>query len=68
MEPVSRPGRRTPLSRLWEAESGRLLLTFMALPADEWVIYTPNGDYTCSPCAKQYLFRRDGEDIMPVNE
>ena len=52
--------------RFWESESGKLLATFLALPCDEWVVYTPAGDYTCSPGAEQWLLWREDEDLIPV--
>jgi WD40 repeat protein len=52
--------------RLWETESGRLLATFLALPGEDWIIYTPQGDYTGSPGVERYLLRQVGADLVPV--
>ena len=52
--------------RLWQADSGVLLATFLALSCGEWIIYTPEGYYTGSSGAEHYILWRDGDDILPV--
>jgi len=52
--------------RLWDPNSGTLLATFLALPGEAWVAYTPQGDYTGSPGVERYLLRRTGADLIPL--
>ncbi len=52
--------------KLWETSRGTLLATLMALPAEEWVIFTPDGRYAASPGADDYLRWRVGDDLLPA--
>jgi WD40 repeat protein len=52
--------------RLWEAASGRLLTTYMVFPDSSWAIFTPDGEYTCSPGAERHLLWKVGDDLAPV--
>jgi len=52
--------------RLWEPDSGKLLATYLALPEEEWVVYTSDGDYTRSPGSEQWILTLDGKDLNPV--
>lgn len=47
--------------RLWDTKNGVLLATFLVLPEEAWVLYTPQGDYTGSPGVERYLLRRVGD-------
>jgi WD40 repeat protein len=53
--------------RLWNVRDGKLLATFLALPDDEWIIFTPDGHYTGSPRAEQYLLWKSGDDLLPAD-
>lgn len=52
--------------RLWDVVSGKLLVTLLALPDEEWVLFTPKGRYAASPGAAPYLRRRIGDDLFPI--
>jgi WD40 repeat protein len=52
--------------RLWNADSGHLLATFLALPEEEWIIYTPEGHYAGSSGAEHYILWQLGNDLLPV--
>lgn len=58
--------------RIWEARSGRLVATWMVLTPEhpqtgsgEWVVYTPEGYFTCSAGAETWLRWRVGSAIYP---
>jgi WD40 repeat protein len=53
--------------RLWNVTDGTLVATFLALPDDEWIIYTPDGHYSGSPGAEQYLLWKCGDDLLPAD-
>jgi WD40 repeat protein len=61
-------GARDASVRLWEPQSGKLLATFLVLPGDTWVIYTPQGDYTGSPGVERFLLRQVGADLVPITQ
>lgn len=59
--------------RLWDAASGRLLLTFTALPPagpgskqPEWLCTTPEGYYDASPGAASLIRWRSRDRLLPV--
>jgi len=52
--------------RLWEAPSGKLLSTYVVFPDCKWAIFTPGGDYRCSPGAEQHLMWKVGVEVEPV--
>jgi WD40 repeat protein len=60
-------GAQDGTMRLWEAEDGKLLATFVALPDGEWIIYTPESNYMGSAQAEQYLLWRVGTDLLPAD-
>jgi WD40 repeat protein len=53
--------------RLWNVMDGTLLATFLALPDDEWIIFTPEGHYIGSLGAEQYLLWKSGDDLLPAD-
>ena len=64
-DPAARhAGAQDGTVRLWEAESGKLLATFLVLPDEEWIIYTPEGRYAGSSAAEQYILWKSGDDLI----
>src|SRR5262249_33149838 len=53
--------------RLWDASNGKLQATFLSLPGGEWIIYTPEGYYTGSSEAENYLLWRVDDDLLPAD-
>ncbi len=58
--------------RLWEVSGGHLLATMMILPANridetstEWIAFTPDGHYTGSTEARQFIRWRAGNALSP---
>ncbi|MGH9835110.1 MAG: WD40 repeat domain-containing protein [Blastocatellia bacterium] len=59
--------------RLWEVGGARLLATLMVLPgagmdvaSNEWITFTPDGHYTGSTEARQFIRWRTGNIILPA--
>jgi WD40 repeat protein len=59
---------------LHDAETGRTLLTLLAIPPSrgrisrEWIAYTPEGLYNCSPGVSQFLRWRVGDALLTTEE
>jgi WD40 repeat protein len=49
---------------LWDTATGDNIATFLALPDEEWVIFTPEDRYAASPGADPYLRWRVGDDLL----
>lgn len=52
--------------KLWETSQGALLATLVALPNEEWIVYTPQSHYSASEGAAPYLRWRVGDDLLPI--
>ena len=59
--------------RLWDPATGKLRATLQVLPseradrpASDWIVYTPEGYFTGSPGARQFILWRVGEQHLPV--
>ena len=65
-------GIQSPFVSVWDAESGKLRATFAHLPSsneepsEDWITYTPEGYYTASAGAKQFIRWRVGEKLFPA--
>ena len=53
--------------RLREASTGATLATFVGLPSEEWLIYTPEGYYTGSAGAEASLCWQAGAELLSAN-
>jgi WD40 repeat protein len=57
--------------KLWNAATGELMATLMPLPsgggaAGDWITYTPDGFYHCSPGAGRFIRWKIGVDLLDV--
>src|SRR5262249_26964878 len=50
--------------RVWEAVSGKLLATLLALSEEEWIIYTPEDSYAGSSQVEEYIRWRDDHSLL----
>ncbi len=54
--------------RLWDAESGSLLATLLALPDEQYVTLVPGGRFRASPGADKFLTVVEGNVSRPLDE
>ncbi len=61
--------------KIWQFDGSRLLATFMILPSIkqsgaplDWIAFTPEGYYTCSPEAARFIRWRAGGSLFPAEK
>ncbi|MCI0530247.1 MAG: hypothetical protein L0Y56_22615, partial [Nitrospira sp.] len=50
-------------AKIWSLDNGKLLLSLLALNDGNWIAYTPDGHYSSSEKASQYIAWRAGNKI-----
>lgn len=51
--------------KLWDIHDNKLLATYAIFENNEWIAWTPNGDYNCSKGAEKYFCFVDDSKGMP---